>query len=555
MLSTLRISQFALIDEVEIEFSEGLNLLTGETGSGKSIIVDALGALVGDRISSEVVKEGAETSKIEGLFHITPNRTLQDFFERSDFKIIDEILIRREISRSGKSKAFVNEHLVTQSFLKELGRFLVDIHSQGEQVSIFSSLTHLEMLDEYASLKKLREEMSKIYAEFSSVLRELKEIRSLEAQRLQMLDLLKFQIDEIKKANLSKDEEETLLEERKRLSNIEKLSELSEESYSLLYEEQNSVISKLNRVLRIVSELSEYQSAFRNYLEELKNLNAVLEDLASYIRSFKSSLDFSPERLEEIEIRLSEISRLKRKYGGSVESVLKHLDESEQKISKLESSQFHQEDLEKRVKFLHSECLKIARQIHLERKKAAKKFEKEVENNLKKVALEKSRFQVIIETNEEKLTPKGFDKVEFYFSANPGEATKPLAKVASGGEASRLMLILETTAKSSEIPKTMVFDEVDIGIGGRVAEAVGLKLKELAKWNQVLCVTHQPQVAALADTHFLVEKNFEKEKVTISVKKLDYETRVKELARMLSGKETTKTAEQHARELLKQRKS
>lgn len=337
--------------------------------------------------------------------------------------------------------------------------------------------------------------------------------------------------------------------------NVEKLSALSQETYYQLYENEDSAISKVDKVIRLVSELSEYKTEFKSYLEHLQNALAVFEDLAAFIRSFSSTLEFSPERLEEIESRLSVISTLKRKYGGTIENVLEHLAESEAKLENLESAEYQQEELEKMLEALQSEYFLLAQQIHSRRKEAAKEFEKEVEKNLKKLALEKAKFEVSIQADESNLTSKGIDKVEFYFSANPGEVPKPLAKVASGGEASRLMLVLETTAKTSEIPKTMVFDEVDIGIGGRVAEAVGRKLLELSKKHQVLCVTHQPQVASLADTHFLVEKLFEAERTKVFVRKLGEEEKVKEIARMLAGEKITETAEKHARELLRQRKA
>jgi DNA repair protein RecN (Recombination protein N) len=554
MLSLLKISQIALIDQLTVEFAEGLNLLTGETGSGKSIIVDSLGALVGERVSSDIIKENAESARVEGLFIIKANDDLANILKEGGFDVDGEyleLIIRREISRSGKNRIFVNDQLVTQSFLKKLGAFLVDIHGQGDQASLFDPSTHLEILDEYAGLDDLREKIQNVFAELTESSRELRDLEQSEAHKLQLMDILRFQIDEISKVKPEIGEEENLIEERKKLLNVEKLSQLSEQSYSLLYEDENAVVTSLEKVARQIAELAEYESGFKSYLEDLQNTIVTLEDLASTIRSFRVTLDFSPGRLEDIEARLAEISRLKRKYGGSVENVLKHLEEAEAKLLKLENTEIHQEELRKRVESLRVEYNKLAGQLHEARQHAAREFEEEVEKNLKKVALEKGRFKVVIERDESRLTAKGFDKVEFYFSANLGESLKPLVKVASGGEASRLMLVLKTVANLSENQKTMVFDEIDIGIGGRVAEAVGLKLRELAKHHQVLCVTHQPQVAALADHHFLVEKLIEDGKTKILIKKLNIDGRVQEIARMLAGEKVTLTAQKHAEELLR----
>ncbi|HEY0051636.1 MAG TPA: DNA repair protein RecN [Pyrinomonadaceae bacterium] len=562
MLSLLKIKNIALIDELELEFARGLNLLTGETGSGKSIIVDSLGALTGERVSSDLIKEGTQNAQIEGLFQIAASDELNKIFDESGVEFDAggevELIVRRELSATGKNRIFVNNQLVTQSFLKRIGAFLVDIHGQGEQATLFNPATHLEMLDEYANLESLRGKVSEKYRELAAIQRELRNLREDEAQKLQLLDILCFQVEEIGKANLKTGEDDALEEEKRRLNNVEKLSTLSDESYSLLYENEEATVTTLEKAIRRVTELAEYESSFAAYMEGLQTAQAVLEDLAMSVRDFRNRLEFSPERLEEIENRLAEISRLKRKYGGSVESVLAHLSESEARLSNIETAELREEELRKKLKKSREEYLQIAVELNEKRSKAARKFEKDVEANLKAVALEKARFEVRIDApnnlqaaeTDKSFTAKGFDQIEFYFSANVGESVKPIAKVASGGEASRLMLILKTTAKLSEREKAMVFDEIDVGIGGRVAEAVGLKLKELAKTQQVLCVTHQPQVASLADHHFLVEKQAAKNRTEIRIKELSKTEKVEEIARMLTGKEITETARRHAKEML-----
>ena len=562
MLSLLKIKNIALIDEIELEFSKGLNLLTGETGSGKSIIVDSLSALTGERVSSDLIKSGETNAQIEGLFQIKPSADLHQMFYESGIDLDDaedaELIVRRELSLSGKNRIFVNNQSVTQAFLRKIGTFLVDIHGQGEQATLFNSAKHLEILDEYAEAEILRQAVAEKFKEWSAVQRELETLREDEAQKLQLLDILQFQVEEIAKANLQIGEDEALEEEKRRLNNVEKLSTLSDESYALLYENEEAVLTGLERIIRRINGLADYESSFRDYNEGLQTAQAVLEDLAISLRDFRNGLEFSPERLSEIENRLAEISRLKRKYGGTIESTLAHFAESEERLNNIQTAELREAELQKQLGKLREDYLNSARQLHEKRNKAAKKFEKSVEESLKAVSLEKARFEVHIEadeTNDKSFTVKGFDTIEFYFSANLGESVKPIAKVASGGELSRLMLVLNTVAKLAESAKTMVFDEIDTGIGGRVAEAVGLKLKELSKNQQVLCVTHQPQVASLANHHYKVEKEIVGNKTKVAVRELLETEQIEEIARMFAGETITETARQHAREMIAAKKN
>jgi len=564
MLSLLKIKNIALIDELALEFGRGLNLLTGETGSGKSIIVDSLGALTGERISSDLIKEGKDSAQIEGLFTLKANANLHEFFYESGFELEDsdeiDVIVRRELSASGRNRIFINNQLVTQTFLRKIGAFLVDIHGQGEQATLFNPATHLEMLDEFAKAENLRETVAEKYKKMAAVKREIESLREDEAQKLQLLDILQFQVDEIGKAALQTGEDDALEEEKRRLNNVEKLSGLSEESYLLLYENEEATLTTLEKVIRRVKDLSEFESSFAEYTENLTNAQAVLEDLAFSLRDYRGTLEFSPERLAEIENRLAEISRLKRKYGGTIETVLTHFAESSERLKNIETADLREAELKKEFIKTREDYLKTARELHDKREKSARKFEKDIESNLKAVSLEKARFEVRIdapsaedlqdEFSDKSFTSKGLDKIEFYFSANLGESVKPIAKVASGGELSRLMLILNTTTKVSADSKTMVFDEIDTGIGGRVAEAVGLKLKELSKHAQVLCVTHQPQVASLGDRHFIVQKEAVKNRTEVRVKELNKDEQIEEIARMLAGEKITESARQHAREML-----
>lgn len=556
MLSLLKIKNIALIDALEIEFGAGLNLLTGETGSGKSIIVDSLGALTGERVSNDLIKEDEDAAQIEGLFTVTADPNVTKLLDESGIETDGgkqiELIVRRELSLSGKNRVFVNNQLVTQGFLKSLGPHLADIHGQGEQAALYDIETHIGMLDEFADVDKLKSDVAEIYRHWSVTKTELGMLEKNEAEKLQILDILRFQVKEIKDANIQPGEDEELEAEKHRLNNIEKLSKLSEDAFALLYDNDQSTLATLDKANRAIGELGEYEASFQEYIEMLGGVRASLEDVAFVVRDFRSRLQFSPERLEDIDNRLAEISRLKRKYGGSIETVIDHLRDAEQRLENIETAEFREKELRQKIAEFRAEYIKRAGQLHDKREASARKFEKNVENDLKAVALEKARFEVRFDGGDDdsSFTSDGYDSVEFYFSANPGESVRPLAKVASGGEASRLMLILKTTARSNDTDKTAVFDEIDIGIGGRVAEAVGRKLKELAATNQVFCVTHQPQIASLADRHFVVEKSESNGRTTISVRELNAAEKIEEIARMLAGSEITEAARENARAML-----
>lgn len=573
MLTCLNISNIALIDELTVEFDRSLNLLTGETGSGKSIIVDALGVLIGGRFTSDLLKTGRERGFIEGLFSTERNKGLEDLLLESGIEVDTgdgtEIIIRRELAASGRNKILINHQLATGALLRQLRPFLVDIHGQGDQQTLFDMHTHLELLDAFARVAALKDEVAASFKRWSAVKRELDEHDKQESEKFQLLDILKFQIDELERSQLVVGEDEQLEEERRRLNNVEKLTTLCAESFALTYDDSDSAITRIRQTARRVEELAGYETKFRQHLEAIETARALLEDLAFALRDFADKLEFSPARLDTIEDRLAELSRLKRKYGGSIESTLEHLARSQDKMRQIEQSDEREAELKAQLKTARAEYAKLAAKLHKERVSAAKKFERAVERDLAEVAMEHAKFQVQITSNEEfhtnseansqknpqdvtsGFTETGIDRIEFYFSANPGEAVKPLAKVASGGEASRLMLVLKTVAGASEFPRTIVFDEIDTGIGGRVSDAVGSKLKKLSITNQVLCVTHQPQIARFADTHLLVRKDSIADSTTVSVERLDRRGRVEELARMLTGAEITETARRHAREMLK----
>ena len=557
MLVTLHISNLALIDDLRLEFEAGLNLLTGETGSGKSIIVDSLGLLIGERSSADLIKIGCQQGFVEGLFILPENQKLELLLTEAG--IINEtgenceLLIRRELSVTGRNRVFINNQMATQGFLRSIGPFLADIHGQGDQQSLFKPETHLNLLDAYAGLDESRQEVAVRFKAWAALRKALAELRTDEDKRLQMLDLLRFQVEELGRAELSVEEEILLEEERRRLNNIEKLATLTGELFANLYEDNESVVTRLGPVEKQLTELAGFDSSFADFSEGLATANSLLEDLAFAVREFGSRLELSPQRLAEVEDRLAELSRIKRKYGGTLAAAIEHLALTEEKLNLIEDSSVREAEIEAQLKFAKLAYLEAASRAHEGRLKAKAKFEKKLVEALAGLAMDKARFVCHIEGDseaEQAFSERGYTRLEFYFSANPGEPPRPLARVASGGEASRLMLVLKTLSREGNGSGTAVFDEVDSGIGGRVAEAVGRRLKNLARSEQVLCVTHHPQVAALADHHFCVTKETDGTSTVVHVAKLLENERIEELARMLTGAKVTNTARQHAAEML-----
>lgn len=562
MLEYIHVKNIALIDEIAIEFGRGLNLMTGETGSGKSIVVDSISALTGGRVSSEMIKSGETKAWIEGVFSVVPDVQMRTVIEEAGIELGDEpvteLIVRRELSASGKNRIFLNGTLVTLSLLQQVGPKLAMVHGQGEHAALFEVATHLGLLDAFAGADVELKATAEAYSRWSTARAELFELQTSDAEKLQLLDILRFQIDELRRANLKPGEEVELGEEKLRLNNVEKLSSLSREAFDLLYDDVSSTSTTLDKAIRKIEELGAFDSRFGEYIDGLRTAAAVIQDAAISARDFGSRLEFSPERLGEIETRLAEITRVTRKYGGTVDTALAHLAEAERRLESIETSELRERELRADLAKLATEYLDAALRLSSKRREASGRFEKQIAKNLKAVALDKAKFVVSIDTpadtdaelDEPRFTGRGIDEVEFLFSANPGEEPRPLARVASGGEASRLMLILKTTARGFEKNVTAVFDEVDAGIGGRVAEAVGGKLKSLAADQQVLCVTHQPQVASKADHHFVIEKLVKRNSTAIAVRKLSAEERVEELARMLAGEKITEAARENARELI-----
>ncbi|MBI4852121.1 MAG: DNA repair protein RecN [Acidobacteria bacterium] len=552
MLKSLNISNLAVVTKLQMNFGNGLNLLTGETGSGKSIIVDALGMLLGGRASSEMIRSGEQKAYVEGVFQVIKHQQLFSTLETAGLEADSkEIVIRREISSSGRSRVFVNDELTTVAFLRELRPFLVDIHGQNEQQTLLYAESHLDLLDLYAGLEKESEQIRNKYHSWQKLEKELAEIKRSEAERLRLLDILEFQVAEIEKVCLEVGEDERLQDERKLLINGEKITNMSVHCYDLLYDSNESVLKNIVVISKKIDELANLDPRFSEYLETVKSARYGLEDLAYFLRDYVDEADFSPQRLKEVEERLIEIDKLKRKYGSSIEAILQTAEEMREKLFRLRSSDIREQELVPAIAKAKQDYLALAKSLSKQRQHSAKELEKVVMEELKHLAMERTQFRMgFLNSTEERATERGIDTVEMLVSTNVGEEFRSLVKVASGGELSRLMLALKTITAPSEYPRTLVFDEVDVGIGGRVAEAVGQRLKRLATTNQVLCVTHQAQIARFADMHYSVEKQVISGRTEVNVEKLDQLGRVEELARMIGGSQITELTRQHASELL-----
>ncbi len=543
MLRQLRIKDFAIIDALTVGFEPGFNVLTGETGAGKSIIVDALSLTLGARAQTDAIRTGKSETTVEAYFDIPPGPHL----ERLGIPSEDGVILRRNLSSGGKSRAYVNDTMVNVQTLLEIGRSLVDIHGQHEHQSLLSSDNQRTMLDAYGKLLDERGELEGLYHEVQSLRRELSVLVSNIRDKEQRTDLLKFQISEIDAASLKAGEKEALTEEKAVLANFAKLKELTDNAYLLLYSGEGASSEKLSAAIAMLREMARIDHGVAETLNLLESALPLVEDGALSLRQHKDRYDGDPQRLESVEGRLDLIKRLEKKYGDGIEGILKHREEAAEEMERLTQSDERMKGLENELAAREQRLHERASRLSAKRKGAAKEIVRSVKGVLGDLAMEKADF--VVEVKPVSLSSAGTDSVEFLFSANKGEPPKPLSRVASGGELSRIMLALKgTLAEVDRIP-VLIFDEVDAGIGGRTAESVGRRLKNLAKRHQVLCITHLPQIAAMADHHIMIEKGERKDGVYVTLKSLSPGEREEEIARMLGGK-VTEISRRHARELL-----
>ncbi len=550
MLTELNIKNFAIIDSLNITFEKGFNVLTGETGAGKSIIVDAVDLVLGGRASSEMIRSGCEEAVVEAAFDILDVKGVSEKLGEMGIEKDDNLVIKRTLSVSGKNKVFINGSMATIAMLSDVGEFLVDIHGQHEHQTLMKVERHIDVLDEYAALGSLRQEMSGIYSEWNRVKDELESLKSSEADKEKRVDLLRFQSDEIEKAALKLDEDEELLEERKLLSNAERLYESANSALEILYSQSGSALELIKKAGSKVTDISIIDESMRVTLDAINSASASIEDAALTLRDYVGRISFDPERLNEIEERLDLIGRLKRKYGNTVSEILKYREEVDRELDGIERAEERIGELEIQGERLKDKGLKVAETLSEKRKKGSDELTRKVVKELSDLGMKKAIFEVKMERLND-ISAKGSDKVEFLLSSNPGEAPKPLSKIASGGELSRIMLALKKVLANPTGVPTMVFDEVDSGIGGGIAEVVGRKLREVAEGRQVLCITHLAQIAAMADLHYAVSKGEEKGRTVTMVSRLTGSKRVDEVARMLGGMTMTEATKRHAEEMIK----
>jgi DNA repair protein RecN (Recombination protein N) len=564
MLKCLEVQQFALVEHLQVEFDAGLNLLTGETGSGKSILVDALSLLLGEKAHAAMIRTGAEKAIVTGLFQLANATELLAHLDKAGLAPEgDEVVIKREISQGGKGRAFVNNQMVSVGLLKEIARFLADIHGQNEQQTLGEGDSQLAFVDALADAEALITEVRTRYEEWQAVLQRMAFLQNSEQERLRNMDWLKFQLDEIDKVKLKDpDEDESLAAEHALLVNADKLFQLSSQAYAALYEAESSTTATLKQARRQVEDLHRVDPRCAALLEQLQAARIAVDDVALSLREYSSRIEANPKRLEWVEGRVVEIQRLKRKYGNTVKEILAFHERASRDLASLQASEESLVQLEEDRLSAANRYREAARLLSDKRKAAARVLEKTVAKELAQLAMQRCRFhvsfaddQLVVNTDKGRPAPGetalGIDQVEFLLSPNPGEDLKPLVKIASGGEISRIMLALKSVRTLDGSGKCLVFDEVDAGIGGQTADVVGQKLKRLSQKDQVICVTHLPQIASYADCHYLIEKRVEKGRTLTRIALLEHADRVQEIARMISGERKTDSVLKHAAEMLK----
>ena len=552
MLVELAVENYAVIEKVRVRFHRGLNLLSGETGSGKSIVVDALGLLLGARASAEMVRTGADRAHVSGIFEISATPALLKLLEDSGIQPEEnEILVEREILANGKSRAFVGNRPATAALLKELAPHLGDIHGQHDQQQLFSPAIQRDFLDTFGSTPVAH--IESLYDRWRAANAELEELDRSAQEKLRLADLWSFQSKEIEAVAPRAGEDAELESDRRILRNVVRLEETASAAYAALYDAPENVTAQLRTVVRRLEELARIDESIKDVLSTLQPAAIAVDDAAHALRHYLAKLEADPARLDEIESRLAALEKLKRKYGATVEEILSFLEDVRRQLAAVEHSSERREQLRKETQKLAAAYESGAGKLTTARKAAARELSKRVEHELASLAMEKTRVEIRV--SPAPWSEHGADAVEILIAPNPGEELKPLDKIASGGELSRVALALKTCIApprpSKNAPRTLVFDEVDAGLGGSAAEAVGRRLKKLSASSQVLCVTHLPQIAGFADHHYSVEKHTAKGRTQASIEELDPAARTREIGRMLSGERVTTEALRHAEQLIK----
>jgi len=574
MLTELSIKNFAIIDNLKIFLKPGLNILTGETGAGKSIIIDALNLALGERSSSELIRSGEKAASVESVFEISKNQKIKELLNDIGIKIEagDDLIIKREITETGKSQVYINGERFNVSALSKIGEHLVDIHGQHDHQLLLRRENQLEVVDDYGSLLPLRDEVSSRFLKLQKIDEEISELKKSYGEKAQKQDLLLFQIQEISTANIKPGEDEESKREKEILKNSLLLTQTVHKACEVIYDSDNSVYSLLSSILPELSRISSIDEKLSPFSKKLGEILTEAKELTSDLRSYADGIDSDPKRLEEISERIDFLNRLKKKYNADLEEILKLKDYKEEELNKLDNSEQEIQKLEASINKLRSELEQLSLDLSQKRKAVAAEIEKKVEKKMKGLKMERARFRINFREglkdngnnpstspfnkggpggfSEYKFTPKGIDDIEFLISPNSGEELKPLSKIASGGELSRIMLAIKSILAEADRVPVLVFDEIDSGIGGEVAKVVGERLKAVSTARQVLCITHLPQIAGFADAHFKVSKNVIDGRTVAKVEELDSSGRVEEIAKMLGGEKITEISRRHAREML-----
>jgi DNA repair protein RecN (Recombination protein N) len=584
MLQELNIKNYALIEKLRIDFSPGLNILTGETGAGKSIIIGALGLILGERSATDSIRTGTDNAVVKASIDISKSPHINAALSQTDLNSEDNediLLLSREVSKNGRSRCWINDQSTTISTLREIGDYLVDIHGQHEHQTLFRSEKHLEILDDFGGLKEYLQKTTQIYNQLQSLITEHKRLVNDRDEKLRQKELFEFQLTELKDSKLEVGEEEKLLRERQILNNAELIFELASKIYERIYNSDDPNIPSILDILKTLrtdfSKLRQVDSQLDEIENRYENTIYELEDIATQVLDYRDRVEFDPRRIADVESRLDLLYKLKRKYGtDSIAGLIDYKNDVAEKLEDITLSSSKIDNIQAEIYKVTDEARNIALELSKNRQNYAKKLKTLIENELKSLGMERTIFEVQVIQNEIKktgnpsdntdlsltdngrrlkFTPSGIDSIEFLISPNPGEELRPLTKIASGGEISRIMLAIKTvlaTGTTHSSPVTLIFDEIDTGIGGRIAEVVGRKLKELSQSLQVICITHLPQIASLADSHCRVQKKVIENRTIVEVENLNPEERVREIARMLAGEKITEVTLAHAREMIQQ---
>lgn len=565
MLKSLHVENFALLNEIDVMFEPGLNIITGETGAGKSILIDALGSTIGEKIAAETLRRGAKKTVTECIFHISNLDELKIYLKQNAIENFDDdLILRKESSETGRNRAFVNDTPATNAALIDIGDFLIDLHGQHEHQALLKVGYHILYLDEFGGYKNLLQGVEENYNIYQELATDLKNLRERENSLAEKKELYQFQINELNNVKPKLGEEQELLQEEKILGNSEKIYQLSTELAESLYDQENSIYDRLSETLGKLDDLALIDSNLTNLKTDCEAAQVTIQETAKYLQSYSQNIEYNPGRLDEVRERLGHFSSLKRKYKRTIDEIIEYKNQIEQELQLIENLDSAIVSKQSEISARQQKLTQICKQLSDERKAAAARLEKLVLDHLSQLGMKNVKFRVnieyaadekgavLIDGTKFKTSILGIDQVEFFISTNLGEDLKPLARVASGGEISRIMLALKSSlAEADKIP-VLIFDEIDNGISGRIAQAVGLSLKKLAQTHQIICITHLPQIASVADYHFVVEKISNENVTYTKIRKLDNDERALEIAKLLGGEVVTSTHINSARELIEQ---